>query len=158
MFSAVGSADTRYAFPPQRTLLGCQSRLDTRQCVYPKRVSWWTQPRAISPGALTRMTIPLREARGQQVQETDIDAGGPQHVAPVVAWLASEESAGISNQIIHAASGMIGIMQQPRIVKSFRKKSGAWTLEELDDYMPQLIEAKQKNDEAAQKAGEVVEI
>ncbi|MEE9254221.1 MAG: SDR family NAD(P)-dependent oxidoreductase [Pseudomonadales bacterium] len=117
-----------------------------------------TTVNTISPGALTRMTIPLREARGQQVQETDIDAGGPQHVAPVVAWLASEESAGISNQIIHAASGMIGIMQQPRIVKSFRKKSGAWTLEELDDYMPQLIEAKQKNDEAAQKAGEVVEI
>ncbi|MEE8041982.1 MAG: SDR family NAD(P)-dependent oxidoreductase [Pseudomonadales bacterium] len=112
----------------------------------------------ISPGALTRMTIPLREARGQQVQETDIDSGGPQHVAPLVAWLASEDAAGISNQILHAASGMIGIMQQPRIIKSFRKKSGAWTLDELDDFIPQLLEARQKNDEAAQKAGEVIEV
>lgn len=117
-----------------------------------------TTVNTISPGALTRMTIPLREARGQQVQETDIDTGGPQHVAPVVAWLASEEAAGISNQILHAASGMIGIMQQPRIIKSFHKKSGAWTLDELDDFIPQLLEARRKNDEAAQKAGEVVEI
>ncbi len=75
-----------------------------------------------------------------------------------MAWLASEEAAGISNQILHAASGMIGIMQQPRIIKSFHKKSGAWTLDELDDFIPQLLEARRKNDEAAQKAGEVVEI
>ena len=117
-----------------------------------------TTVNTISPGALTRMTIPLREARGQQVQETDIDSGGPQHVAPLVAWLASEDAAGISNQILHAASGMIGIMQQPRIIKSFHKKSGAWTLNELDDFIPQLLEARQKNDEAAQKAGEVIEV
>jgi NAD(P)-dependent dehydrogenase (short-subunit alcohol dehydrogenase family) len=117
-----------------------------------------TTVNTISPGALTRMTIPLREARGQQVQETDIDSGGPQHVAPLVAWLASEDAAGISNQILHAASGMIGIMQQPRIIKSFRKKSGAWTLDELDDFIPQLLEARQKNDEAAQKAGEAIEV
>ena len=117
-----------------------------------------TTVNTISPGALTRMTIPLREARGQQVQETDIDSGGPQHVAPLVAWLASEDAAGISNQILHATSGMIGIMQQPRIIKSFRKKSGAWTLDELDDFIPQLLEARQKNDEAAQKAGEVIEV
>ena len=117
-----------------------------------------TTVNTISPGALTRMTIPLREARGQQVQETDIDSGGPQHVAPLVAWLASEDAAGISNQILHAASGMIGIMQQPRIIKSFRKKSGAWTLDELDDFIPQLLEARQKNDEAAQKTGEVIEV
>lgn len=117
-----------------------------------------TTVNTISPGALTRMTIPLREARGQQVQETDIDSGGPQHVAPLVAWLASEDAAGISNQILHAASGMIGIMQQPRIIKSFRKKSGAWTLDELDDFIPQLLEARQKNDEAAQKTGEAIEV
>ena len=117
-----------------------------------------TTVNTISPSALTRMTIPLREARGQQVEETDIDSGGPQHVAPVVAWLASEDAAGISNQILHAASGMIGIMQQPRIIKSFRKKEGAWTLDELDDFIPQLLEARQKNDEAAQKAGEEIEV
>ena len=47
----------------------------------------------ISPGALTRMTIPLREARGETVASTELEAGGPQHIAPIVAWLAAEASA-----------------------------------------------------------------
>ena len=38
----------------------------------------------ISPGALTRMTIPLRENRGETVEESDIEAGGPQHIAPSI--------------------------------------------------------------------------
>ncbi|MCH2335027.1 MAG: SDR family NAD(P)-dependent oxidoreductase, partial [Pseudomonadales bacterium] len=46
----------------------------------------------ISPGALTRMTIPLREARGEEVSSAELDTGGPQHVAPVVTWLATEEA------------------------------------------------------------------
>ena len=106
----------------------------------------------ISPGALTRMTIPLREARGEEVSTTELDTGGPQHVAPVVTWLASEEAASISGQIIHCASGLVGIMQQPAIIKSFQK-SELWTLDELDKRMPELIEAKQANDEAARGSG-----
>ena len=106
----------------------------------------------ISPGALTRMTIPLREARGEEVSTTELDTGGPQHVAPVVTWLASEEAASISGQIIHCASGLVGIRQQPAIIKSFQK-SELWTLDELDKRMPELIEAKQANDEAARGSG-----
>ena len=106
----------------------------------------------ISPGALTRMTIPLREARGEEVSTAELDTGGPQHVAPVVTWLASEEAASISGQIIHCASGLVGIMQQPAIIKSFQK-SELWTLDELDKRMPELIEAKQANDEAARGSG-----
>ena len=108
----------------------------------------------ISPGALTRMTIPLREARGEQTSDQDMAAGGPQHIAPVVAWLCTEAAAGISSQIIHCASGLVGIMQQPAIIKSFEKPNGGlWTLDELDDHMPTLIEAKQSNDAAAKAGG-----
>ena len=106
----------------------------------------------ISPGALTRMTIPLREARGEEVSSAELDTGGPQHVAPVVTWLATEEAASISGQIIHWASGLVGIMQQPAIIKSFQK-SEIWSLDELDARMPELIEAKRANDEAARGAG-----
>ena len=111
----------------------------------------------ISPGALTRMTIPLREARGEETAASDLAAGGPQHIAPVVAWLCTAAAAGISNQIIHCASGLVGIMQQPAIIKSFQKPdSGVWTLDELDGFMPQLIEAKQANEAAAKAAGEAL--
>jgi hypothetical protein len=107
----------------------------------------------ISPGALTRMTIPLREARGQKVGEGELEAGGPQHIAPVVAWLATEEAKGVSNQILHVARGSLGIMQQPAIIRSYQKKKGTWTLAELDRYVPQLLAAKAAHDEAVKKAG-----
>lgn len=103
----------------------------------------------ISPGALTRMTIPLRENRGESVEQEDLDAGGPQHVAPIVAWLASEASAGITSEIFHTARGGVAIMQQPRVIKQFKKSSGLWRLDELDDVVPLLVEAKKANMQAA---------
>lgn len=113
----------------------------------------------ISPGALTRMTIPLRDARGEETSQQDLDTGGPQHIAPVVAWLCTDEAAGISNQIIHCASGLVGIMQQPAIIKSFKKPGGGlWTLDDLDDYMPQLVDARQANVAAAQESSAAVDI
>lgn len=108
----------------------------------------------ISPGALTRMTIPLREARGEQVQQDELDAGGPQHVAPIVAWLCTDEASGVSGQILHAARGTLGIMQQPAIIRSFKKSKGLWSLDELDKYVPELLKAKDANDTAARETGE----
>jgi len=108
----------------------------------------------ISPGAMTRMTIPLREARGEEVTEQEMAEGGPQHVAPVVAWLCTEEAAGISGEIVHCGRGLVGIMQQPAVIRSFEKRtSDRWTIDELDNFMPQLLEAKRANVEAAQESG-----
>ena len=112
----------------------------------------------ISPGALTRMTIPLRENRGETVDEEQIEAGGPQHIAPIVAWLAGEESAGITSEIFHTGRGRVAIMQQPQVIKQFKKTSGTWTLHELDQVVPQLIEAKQANEAAAKDSSAAVTI
>jgi len=110
----------------------------------------------ISPGALTRMTIPLREGRGQKVGEDELEHGGPQHVAPIVAWLATDEAAGITAEIFHTGNGGIGIMQQPAIIKQYRKKEGVLSLSELDRLVPDLVKARQANVEAAKTAGEPV--
>ena len=112
----------------------------------------------ISPGALTRMTIPLRENRGEKVEEEDLEAGGPQHIAPIVVWLASEASAGITSEIFHTGRGGVAIMQQPRVIKQFKKQDGLWTQEELDQVVPQLIEAKQANMQAADESGKAIKI
>ena len=112
----------------------------------------------ISPGALTRMTIPLREARGQKVAADDLESGGPQHIAPIVAWLAGEQSAGVSNQIFHVGRGGVGIMQQPAVIKSFTKKKGTWSFAELDRYVPQLIDARKAHDAAVKAAGKATQI
>ncbi|HEX7034523.1 MAG TPA: SDR family NAD(P)-dependent oxidoreductase [Pseudomonadales bacterium] len=112
----------------------------------------------ISPGALTRMTIPLRENRGEKVGQQDLEEGGPQHVAPIVVWLASDAGAGITGQIFHTGRGGIAVMQQPAVIKQFHKSSGVWTLEELDRYVPELMAAKQAHDQAVSEAATPIEI
>ena len=111
----------------------------------------------ISPGALTRMTIPLRENRGENVGDSDIESGGPQHIAPICAWLASGASAGITSEIFHTGRGGVAIMQQPKIIKQFKKRDGLWTMEELDQIVPQLVDAKRANVAAADESGKPVE-
>ena len=111
----------------------------------------------ISPGALTRMTIPLRENRGESVEQEDLEAGGPQHIAPIVAWLASEASAGVTSEIFHTARGGVAIMQQPLVIKQFKKTSGVWSLDELDQVVPQLVAARAANIEAAKDQTTVVD-
>jgi NAD(P)-dependent dehydrogenase (short-subunit alcohol dehydrogenase family) len=112
----------------------------------------------ISPGALTRMTIPLREGRGETVGDSELEQSGPQHIAPIVAWLATEEAAGITAEIFHTGYGGIAIMQQPAVIKQFKKKQGAWSLAELDQVVPELIEAKKANEAAAKTAGAPIEV
>ncbi len=110
-----------------------------------------TAVNVISPGALTRMTIPLREARGAEFDVED-PTQGPQQVAPVVTWLASAAGQDITGQIIDVMQGWVGIMQQPAVIKSFQSEK-LWTLEALDKVMPQLVEAKQKHDATVKEAG-----
>ena len=101
----------------------------------------------ISPGAATRMTIPLMK------DPASIEGQGPEHIAPVATWLASSKSEGITGQIFHVARGLVGIMQQPAVVRSFRSDE-VWKQEGLDRIMPQLVDARNANVEGAKKSGE----
>lgn len=107
----------------------------------------------ISPGALTRMTIPLRENRGESVADAELQQGGPQHVAPMVVWLCCEEAAGITGEIFHTGGGSVAIMQQPAVIKRFDKPDGRWTLDELDRLGPELVEARRANVAVADESG-----
>ena len=105
----------------------------------------------ISPGASTRMTIALREARGVKV---DVDAPdqSPRQIAPVVTWLCSEAGQDMTAQIWDVMRGWVGIMQQPAVVKSFTKDDH-WTLRDLDVVMPRLMEAKRRHDQRVEQEG-----
>jgi NAD(P)-dependent dehydrogenase (short-subunit alcohol dehydrogenase family) len=105
----------------------------------------------ISPGAATRMTIPLAEGRGQQIDPNDVTRG-PQQIAPVVTWLASDAARDVNAQIFHVARGTVAIMQQPAIIRAF-KNEALWSLEQLDRVMPVLVEAKRDNDNRARDTG-----
>jgi NAD(P)-dependent dehydrogenase (short-subunit alcohol dehydrogenase family) len=105
----------------------------------------------ISPGAATRMTIPLAEARGVKVDPTEFKRG-PQQLAPVVTWLASEASRDFTAQIIHVSQGTVGIMQQPAVIRSFKTEQ-LWKFDQLDQLMPKLLDAKTANDTRAKEGG-----
>ncbi len=106
----------------------------------------------ISPGAATRMTIGLMEGRGATVDTAD-PLVGPQQIAPVVTWLASLAAQDVNAQIIHVQRGQVGIMQQPAVIRAF-KTDHLWTLDELDEIMPTLLEAKRAADARAAKEAE----
>ena len=98
----------------------------------------------ISPGAATRLTIDLMKAAGREVDESDWKQG-PQQIAPVITWLCSEEANEVTNQIFHISQGNVGIMQQPAVIKSY-KSDDIWSLEKLNNVMPELMEAKKLHD------------
>jgi NAD(P)-dependent dehydrogenase (short-subunit alcohol dehydrogenase family) len=107
----------------------------------------------ISPGAATRLTIPLMEGRGEGEAAED-PARSPAQIAPVVTWLASPAAQEVTGQIFHVMRGEVGIMQQPAVIRAFRKGDAGWTLEDLDRVMPELLEAKREHDARVRREGE----
>ena len=75
---------------------------------------------AISPGARTRMNEDLLDAGalGERHGVRPLPDLSPQHVADVVAYLASDEAADITGRIIHAAGGAIREYSTARSAKT----------------------------------------
>jgi NAD(P)-dependent dehydrogenase (short-subunit alcohol dehydrogenase family) len=105
----------------------------------------------ISPGAATRLTIPLAEGRGETVDPRD-PTRGPAQIAPVCTWLASSAAQEVTGQIINVMRGTIGIMQQPAVIRAFETER-LWTLDDLDQVMPALLDAKREHDARVAEAG-----
>ena len=49
-------------------------------------------------------------------------------------------------------------MQQPKIIKQFQTKTGVWSLDELDQIVPDLVAAKKANAIAANISAEPIEV
>jgi NAD(P)-dependent dehydrogenase (short-subunit alcohol dehydrogenase family) len=62
---------------------------------------------AIAPGALTRLTEDL----GGPITEERKRSGDPKWVAPIVVWLASEQSAEVSGRMFEASGGVLAIAE-----------------------------------------------
>jgi NAD(P)-dependent dehydrogenase (short-subunit alcohol dehydrogenase family) len=106
----------------------------------------------ISPGAATRLTIPLMQGRGE-AQAAEDPSRSPAQIAPVVTWLASEAGREWTGQIVNVMRGTVGIMQQPAVIRSFQLER-LWTLADLDRAMPELLRARRSHDERVKKEGE----
>ncbi len=75
---------------------------------------------AIAPAARTRMTE-TAFADVMRKPESGFDAMAPENVAPLVAWLASTESAGVSGRVFEVSGGTIGLAEGWRVGPSARQ-------------------------------------
>ena len=96
---------------------------------------------SISPSAATRMTtsIPdeareLRASRGITGASSTL-RGGPDDIAPMVTWLASDEATHVNGHVFHVTEGLITLLNEPEPVKTIQK-DGKWTVEELIRVVP----------------------
>lgn len=104
---------------------------------------------SICPVAATRMTltpevIKAREIRKQQgiIREESalrqLENLHPEDVAPMVAFLASDYAANVNGQFFLCAGTSYSLLSLPRPEKTIYKE-GRWTLDELDEIVPQTL-------------------
>jgi NAD(P)-dependent dehydrogenase (short-subunit alcohol dehydrogenase family) len=110
---------------------------------------------AISPGAATRMTSPLRAARqGDATRRSDesdeaddadgFDPSAPDNVAPLVVWLGSHASSGVTGRVFTVSGGRISVAEGWRAGPA-ASKNGRWDPAELGEVIPALVADAQPN-------------
>jgi NAD(P)-dependent dehydrogenase (short-subunit alcohol dehydrogenase family) len=92
---------------------------------------------AIAPAARTRMTeVAMPDM--MRVPETGFDAMAPENVSPLVVWLGSSESAGVTGRVFEVEGGIVGVADGwrhgPRVDKGER-----WRPDELGPVVRGLI-------------------
>lgn len=98
---------------------------------------------AIAPRARTQMTL---ESLGELPQAAAYDPLAPEHVAEVVAWLASEAAHGVTGQVLVVHGGGVAAMR-PWSVRRSIARDGDWSDADLlglrAELFPQEGEARQ---------------
>ena len=83
------------------------------------------------------MTAPLGFG-GSEPEPASFDAFAPENVSPLVVWLGSAQSAGVTGRVFNVAGGAISVAEGwshgPSIDKSDR-----WDPNELGDVVPELV-------------------
>ncbi|MGA5269349.1 3-oxoacyl-ACP reductase [Streptomyces lydicamycinicus] len=89
---------------------------------------------AICPRARTRMTEDVF-AGFQEPEDGALDPLAPEHVAPLVGYLASPAAARVNGQLLVVHGGMVAIAERPRIAAKFDTAKDVFSYAELDDLL-----------------------
>ncbi len=92
---------------------------------------------AIAPAARTRMTEEAF-ADDMAAPEAGFDAMAPENVSPLVVWLGSEESSGVTGRVFEVDGGRVSIAQGWRH-GTVRDKGSRWAPAELGPVVTELL-------------------
>ncbi|RSN35298.1 short-chain dehydrogenase [Amycolatopsis sp. WAC 04169] len=92
---------------------------------------------AIAPAARTRMTE-VAFADDMAAPEDGFDAMAPENVSPLVVWLGSEESSGVTGRVFEVDGGRVSIAQGWRH-GPVRDKGSRWSPAELGPVVGELL-------------------
>ncbi|MBL7166299.1 MAG: SDR family oxidoreductase [Dehalococcoidales bacterium] len=98
---------------------------------------------AIRPNAGTRMTMSddmkqaaERSGRGEFVKY--LEALKPEDIAPLIVWLASDDSANVNGRTFFVQTGRIALFSEP-VQEKVIEKQGGFTIDELFEKMPKTL-------------------
>lgn len=88
---------------------------------------------AICPRARTRMTEDVfQDFERPENAHNGLDPLAPEHVAPLVGYLASPAAEHVNGQLLVVHGGMVAVVERPRVAAKFDSKQDTFTYDELD--------------------------
>jgi len=110
---------------------------------------------AIRPNAATRMTITedVKNSMRKKAASMGVPSEGaefdkffdgffsakPEHIPPLVVYLATEEAANINGRNFLINGNQLGLYSEPQVIAQINKESGFWTVDELIKAVPEQL-------------------
>ncbi|GGR15421.1 hypothetical protein GCM10010282_04620 [Streptomyces roseolus] len=101
---------------------------------------------AICPRARTRMTEDAFAGFAEPTGEDELDPLSPEHVAPLVGYLASPAAARVNGQLLVVHGGMAAVVERPRVAATFDTAKEAFGFEELDGLLTPYFAERPPNE------------
>ncbi|GAA1536967.1 3-oxoacyl-ACP reductase [Streptomyces albidochromogenes] len=100
---------------------------------------------AICPRARTRMTQDVFAGFAEPAGG-ELDPLAPEHVSPLVGYLASPAAAKVNGQLLVVHGGMVAVMERPRVAAKVDTAKEAFSYEELTERLTPYFEDRPPNE------------